>query len=229
MVFAISDLHIAVRGDKPMNIFGDSWEGYLESIKQSWLQSVTDNDIVLLAGDLSWAMKLSDALDDIAELSDLPGKKIIIRGNHDYWWSSYNKLVNALPENFYALQNNAVRINKTVFCGTRGWNIAEDNDSAEDKKIYARELIRLELALKDAEQKKQEGDIIIGMIHYPPFGVRCASSAFTELFSRYGAQKVVYGHLHGKEVFATKYAKIQNVEYYLTSCDLVDNQLVRIL
>ncbi|NCA68386.1 MAG: hypothetical protein EOM87_10050 [Clostridia bacterium] len=228
MIFAISDLHLNAKGDKPMDIFGGNWEGYLDAIKASWTASVSSEDVVLIAGDISWAMNLDDAMKDIQAIAALPGKKVIIRGNHDYWWNSYNKLTQALPEGIYALQNNALRFGDTIICGTRGWDIASDNSSEEDKKIYARELIRLELALEDMKKLRKDGDTVIGMIHYPPFSVRRENSGFTALFSRYGVDKVVYGHLHGKDVLVYPYVKLEGVEYYLTSCDLVNNKLVKI-
>ncbi|NCA68097.1 MAG: serine/threonine protein phosphatase [Clostridia bacterium] len=229
MVFAISDLHLAVRGDKPMDIFGGNWEGYMDSIKQSWRSLVTEDDTVLIAGDISWAISLEDALNDINEFATLPGKKVIIRGNHDYWWKSYAKLKNALPHNVFAIQNNSIRLDNLLICGTRGWTLAGDKDVGDDKKIYDRELIRLELALEDMKSKRKEGDTVIGMIHYPPFGAHKEESGFTRLFARYGVQKVVYGHLHGRDVLAYQYVKLDGVEYYLTSCDLVGNKLVKII
>lgn len=230
MVFAISDLHLCGRGDKPMDIFGGNWEGYLTAIKKSWLDSVNENDIVLIAGDISWAMNLSDAMDDLRNsIAELPGAKVIIRGNHDYWWNSYNKLMQSLPKGFSALQNNAIRFGNILVAGTRGWDIATEQSSDEDKKIYARELIRLELALEDMKQKRKDGDTVIGMIHYPPFNLRREASGFTELFSRYGVDKVVYGHLHGKAAFVCPKTVIDGVEYILTSCDLVNNKLIKIV
>ncbi len=229
MVFAISDLHLCSRGDKPMDIFGGNWEGYLDAIKASWLESVKEGDLVLIAGDISWAMSLENAISDLGDIAALPGTKIIIRGNHDYWWNSYNKLSKELPVNFYALQNNSIRLGNIIISGTRGWDIASANSSDEDKKIYARELIRLELALEDMKRKRKESDTVIGMLHYPPFNARREVSAFTELFSRYGVDKVVYGHLHGRDALAYPYTKLEGVEYYLTSCDLVNNKLVRII
>lgn len=230
MVFAISDLHLCGRGDKPMDIFGGNWEGYLTAIKKSWLDSVNENDLVLIAGDISWAMNLSDAMDDLRNsIAELPGAKVIIRGNHDYWWNSYNKLMQSLPKGFSALQNNAIRFGNILVAGTRGWDIATEQSSDEDKKIYARELIRLELALEDMKRNRKDGDTVIGMIHYPPFNLRREASGFTELFSRYGVDKVVYGHLHGKAAFVCPKTVIDGVEYILTSCDLVNNKLIKIV
>ncbi|MBR2984368.1 MAG: metallophosphoesterase, partial [Clostridia bacterium] len=119
MIYAISDLHLSLRGDKPMDVFGGNWHGYVETIKANWKQTVTKDDIVLLAGDTSWAINLEDAIDDVTDFfSDLEGNKVIIRGNHDYWWNSYAKLSAALPQGVYALQNNCIRFGKDLVCGT---------------------------------------------------------------------------------------------------------------
>ena len=133
-VFAISDLHLSINNPKPMDIFGEVWEGYVEKIFEDWKNKVTDDDLVLLCGDFSWAMKLEDTKKDFDLLSTLPGKKIIIRGNHDYWWKSISGVREFLPENFYAIQNDAMKFGNVVVCGTRGWTVAERNQtlSAED-------------------------------------------------------------------------------------------------
>ena len=146
-VFAISDLHLSINNPKPMDIFGPVWQGYLDKIFEDWKAKVSDEDLVLLAGDFSWAMKLEDTKEDFALLSSLPGKKIIIRGNHDYWWKSISAVRAFLPQNFYAIQNDAIKFGDIVVCGTRGWMVPERNSeqSEENKKIYDREVIRLEL------------------------------------------------------------------------------------
>ena len=127
MIYAISDLHISLKGDKPMNIFGSSWDNYLQEIKADWLSKVSFDDIVLLCGDLSWAKDLDEAIFDMSFFTSLPGRKIIIKGNHEYWWTSYSKVKLALPENVFAIQNNALSMENYVFCGTRGWDILQIN------------------------------------------------------------------------------------------------------
>ena len=124
-IFSISDLHLSINSNKPMDIFGPVWDDNFSKIKQDWQSKVSNDDIVLLAGDLSWAMKLEDALEDIKLLDELNGKKIILKGNHDFWWQSITALRNALPKDFFAIQNDALKIENFVFCGTRGWNIPE--------------------------------------------------------------------------------------------------------
>ena len=127
-VFAISDLHLSTVVDKPMDVFGASWDNYIDLIVADWKQKVTDDDVVLLAGDFSWAMRMADALPDFALLADLPGKKVIIRGNHDYWWNKISQVRNNLPTGFYALQNDCLRLGNLLLCGTRGWVCPDGNN-----------------------------------------------------------------------------------------------------
>lgn len=229
-VYAISDLHLSLSGEKPMDVFGDKWENYLEKIKYDWEQKVEDDDVVLICGDVSWAMKLEDALFDLNFISGLKGKKILIRGNHDYWWQGITKIRNSLPKNFYALQNDSVKIDNVIFCGSRGWAVEGSPDFDEhDRHIYEREVERFKLALSSASKLRNDGDKLVCLIHYPPFNVRKEASLFTKLFEEYKVDKVVYGHLHGKGVALYKKLSINGVEYILSSCDLVDNKLVEVL
>lgn len=228
-IFAISDLHLSFSSDKPMDIFGDSWTDYWKEIKTDWESKVSDDDIVLIAGDISWAMSLENAAIDFAEIAKLKGKKVILKGNHDYWWSSYSKVLSVIPKNFYAIQNNAVRIGNYIFCGTRGWIIPNETSSAEDKKIYDREVQRLCLSLTDMKAKKRDGDTVVGLIHYPPFNVKFDASGFTETFEKFGIEKVIYGHLHGKNCRAKAEVYKNGVSYILTSCDQIGNKLLEIV
>lgn len=225
-VYAISDLHLSINNPKPMDIFGQQWEGYIDTIRQSWQEKVEADDVVLIAGDISWAMHLKEAEADLNYIGSLPGKKIIIRGNHDYWWKSISSVRKLLPYNMFALQNDYIRIENFLFCGSRGWTV--DFSTEEDKKIFDRELIRMELSLSSMQKNRKEGDIIIAMIHYPPFNYKPERSAMTNLFAKYAVDKVVYGHLHGKNVKSMPKVVLDGVEYYLTSCDQVNNQLVKI-
>ncbi len=228
-VFAISDLHLSVNNQKPMDIFGPVWEGYLDKIFTQWNEMVTEEDIVLLAGDLSWAMKLEEVLPDLDLLAPLKGKKVLIRGNHDYWWKSISSLRGVLPVGFYAIQNDAIRFDGVVICGTRGWKGVEKNVALtpEDKKIFDREVIRLELTLQSAQKLMQEGDRLVCMMHYPPVGFAKEDSEFSSLLEKYGVNSVVYGHLHGYKNVDTHFVK-NGIEYFLTSCDEVDNSLTLI-
>lgn len=230
-VFAISDLHLSISTPKPMDVFGGAWENYLEKIVEDWNNKVTNDDIVLIAGDISWAMKLEDALLDLQWISKLKGKKILIRGNHDYWWKSVSGIRSLLPDSMYILQNDSLVLNNIIFCGTRGWAVPEymTQQNEDDKKIYNRELLRLELSLKSAKQKQKNNEPIIALIHYPPFNSRLEDSEFTKLFEQYGVTKVIYGHLHGKDARVVLHHTKNNVEYYLTSCDKLNNKLIQIM
>ena len=229
-VYAISDLHLSFSGEKPMDVFGDKWQGYLDKIKYDWQSKVTDEDVVLIAGDISWAMKLEDAVNDLTFFNDLKGKKIVIRGNHDYWWQGITKIRESLPNNVFALQNDSIKIENFVFCGSRGWAVEGSPDFDEhDRHIYLREVERFKLALSCAEKLRKEGDVLICLIHYPPFNVRGENSLFTTLFEEYKVNKVVYGHLHGKDAKVHYRTYKNGVEYILASCDLVGNKLVEVL
>ena len=228
-IYAISDLHISTNTNKPMDVFGGAWENYLEKIYADWEEKVSDNDVVLIGGDISWAMDLTDAIEDIKTFSALKGKKILIRGNHDYWWKSISRVREALPSGVIALQNDAVKIDGAVICGSRLWSVPGSPDFKEaDRKLYERETERLKLSLKNAATMREEGDKLIALIHYPPFNVRREDTAFTSLFEEYGVNAVVYGHLHGKYVRADKVFVKNGIKYYLTSCDQVDNKLTEI-
>ena len=228
-VYAISDLHLSLSGEKPMDIFGEKWDGYLEKIEKDWQTKVTDDDVVLISGDISWAMKLEDAINDLEFIAKLKGKKILIKGNHDYWWQGINKVRNSLPKNIYALQNDSIKIGNYVFCGSRGWTVEGANDfTAQDLKIYHREVERFKLALKSAKNLIEEGDKLVCLIHYPPFNMRLENSLFTQLFEEYKVDKVVYGHLHGNDVKTYPNISKNGVEYYLTSCDQTKNNLIEV-
>ena len=186
-VFAISDLHLSINNPKPMDIFGPVWDGYLDKIFSDWKEKVSEEDLILIAGDFSWAMKLEETKEDFNLLKDLPGKKVIIRGNHDYWWKSISAVRAILPPNFYAVQNDALKFDNIIVCGTRGWMVPEKNVimTPENKKIYDREVIRLELTLQSAEKLRKEGDKVICMIHYPPTNFARDDSDFTSLIEKY--------------------------------------------
>ena len=228
-IYAISDLHLSLSGEKPMDIFGDKWDGYLDKIKYDWQSKVSEDDVVLISGDISWAMKLDGALEDFKWFNGLNGKKILIRGNHDYWWQGITKIRESLPDGFYALQNDAIKLGSVVFCGSRGWAVEGSPDFDEhDRHIYEREAERFKLAISSAKKLMEEGDKLVCLIHYPPFNVRKERSLFTTLFEDSKVDKVVYGHLHGKGVVPYYKLNINGVEYILSSCDQVDNKLVEV-
>lgn len=228
-IFAISDLHMSIANPKPMNIFGGSWDDYLEKIKADWQERVSDEDVVIIAGDISWAMSADDAIKDFEYFKDLKGKKIFIRGNHDYWWKGITNLRERVPENCFLLQNDAIKIQNVVFCGSRCWACPGSPDfKAQDEKIFARETERLRLAFHKAEGLRKEGDKLLVITHFPPFNVRREYNQIIELIESNRADAVVYGHLHGKDSRADKLLVRNGIKYYLSSCDLVQNKLVEI-
>lgn len=228
-IFAISDLHLSFDTNKPMNLFGGHWDNYEEKIRSDWNLRVGENDIGIIAGDISWAMRMEETKKDFEYLKSLNGKKIIIRGNHDYWWKSISKIRETIAPDAYALQNDAIVIDGIVLAGTRGWRVPERRmiQSDEDKKIFDREVLRFELALKDAKAKDPTAPII-AILHYPPFNALHDDSPFTKLCEDYGVSACIYGHLHGKSGRQNLVVEKNGITYYLTSCDLVDYKLVEI-
>ena len=229
-IFAISDLHLSFQSDKPMDVFGDGWAGYEDKIQKNWNAKVGINDIGIIAGDISWAMRMSETKKDFEYLSRLNGLKIIIRGNHDYWWSTISKVRESLPPNVIALQNDSIRLGNYVFAGTRGWKVPERRQvqKPEDKKIFEREILRLEMSLKDAKSKMQDGDKLIAIMHYPPFNSLRDDSPFTALCEEFGVTACVYGHLHGKGGRVELVTLKGSVAYHLTSCDLLNHEVKEI-
>lgn len=228
-VFAIADLHLPGQNDKPMSVFGAHWENHFESIQQSWRKRVGEEDIVLIPGDISWAMQLAHAREDLEAIGALPGKKILLRGNHDYWWSSISKVRSALPQSMYALQNDALLLDGQVFCGSRGWTFptASSPLGEEDRKIHERELLRLEMSLS-AAAALGEGSPLTVLMHFPPLLADGAETAFTRLLDQSGAQKVVYGHLHGAGIKNGFVGTRNGIEYFLVSCDALQFSPIRI-
>lgn len=227
-VYAISDFHLSNGTDKPMDVFGEKWVGHWNKISDEWKKTITDEDIVLSAGDTSWAMNLSEALPDLAAIDALPGRKFIIRGNHDYWWSSYKKINDCGFESISFIQNNAFTAGDYVICGTRGWTVSDTELPEDEKKIYARELLRLEMTLKEAEKSASTGKKILLLMHYPPFNSRFDDSDFTKVIDRFKVDKAIYGHLHGTRSRYAAEIKKGNTEYVLTSCDFLNFVPLRI-
>ena len=213
-VFAIGDLHLPGGDDKPMNVFGAQWTGHFNRIREDWSARVGEEDAVLIPGDISWAMQLEDAVPDLLSIGELPGKKVLLRGNHDYWWGSVTRVRDALPRDMYVIQNDALKLEDTVICGSRGWT---GEETAEDKKIFSRELLRLEMSLRRASEL---GGRMIVMCHYPPCGENGAETEVTRLIGQYPVSDVVYGHLHGTQVNAFN-GMISGIRYYCVSCDQI--------
>lgn len=220
-VFAISDLHLPAR-EKPMDVFGAHWENHFERIRADWLERVGDEDTVLLPGDLTWAMRLEDALEDLERVRELPGKKILLRGNHDYWWSSIGRVRRALGENTYALQNDSLLLDGRLFAGSRGWTIPGEGALSDDVRIFERERMRLEMSLKHARSRDPQIPITV-MMHYPPLSDEAVG--FSDILEAYGVADCVYGHLHGAGLYSAVRGERNGIRYHQVSCDGLDFKL----
>lgn len=224
-IFAIADLHLGLNEniDKPMDKFGPGWENHTARLKENWERTVTDDDIVLIPGDISWALRIEDAMADLEWIHKLPGTKIISKGNHDLWWSKITYL-NSLYDDMFFLQNTCYSVEgcDIVIAASRGWPYpGSDGYTDHDEKIYARELGRMKLGL-DAAEREAPGSRIIACLHYPPAGPSGSETGFTKLLEEHGVWKCVYGHLHGMPAFSTGIkGKVRGVEYTLASLDYV--------
>lgn len=226
-LYAISDLHLASAGDKPMDIFGQNWYRHDEKIKDNWLELVSEDDTVLVAGDISWSMKMEQGMKDLEWIHNLPGRKIMVKGNHDYWWTSITKL-NKLFEDMNFIQNNFFTYEDYAICGTRGWTYpGGENFTGHDEKIYKRELTRLKLSLESASKAGYEKFIV--MMHYPPTSTDFDDTEFTKIFEEHGVSKVIYGHLHGPVLATVKNDVKNGVEYIMTACDYINFRPVKLL
>lgn len=228
-VFAIGDLHLPGHAQKPMDVFGSHWDRHFETISENWRAKIADEDIVLIPGDISWAMQLSEAVDDLAAIGELPGTKLLLRGNHDYWWSSLSKLRAVLPAGMHVIQNDALLLNGLAFCGTRGWTFPTQQQplSGQDEKVYLRELMRLRMSLDQA--KKLGGEEIIVMLHFPPLFADGLSTGFTEILEEYQVNRVIYGHLHGAGIKIGFEGIREGIEYRLVSCDALHFDPIQVI
>lgn len=219
-IFAIADLHLPGQDQKPMDVFGSHWERHFDLISEHWRAQISNEDIVLIAGDISWAMQLTEAEADLRAIGALPGQKVLLRGNHDYWWSTISRVRAMLGEGMYAVQNDAVVLGGQVICGTRGWTFPTAGHPLEEQenKIYRRELMRLEFSLQEAA-RCEPGTAPIVMMHFPPLPADGEETEFTFLLERFGASDVVYGHLHGAGVKNGFTGEKNGIRYHLTSCD----------
>ena len=218
-IYAIADLHLSLTSEKPMDVFGEAWRGHAEKLERNWRERVQKDDLVLIPGDISWAMQLSAALPDLSFIGDLPGKKILLKGNHDYWWSAIGRVRATLPAGMRALQNDSIVEAGIGICGSRGWLCpGSSNFSQDDEKIYLRELDRLSLSLQSLPQVETK----IAMLHFPPFSDKDRASSFTERLEAAGVKIAVYGHLHGE---ANRYAfegEKNGVYYHCVAADKLD-------
>lgn len=200
-VYVLADLHLSFTTDKPMDIFGSLWDNHAEKLREYWNYMVLPEDTVIVPGDISWAMHIEDAVEDFRFINELNGKKIIMKGNHDYWWQSMKKLEEFVAEHSFDsisfLHNSAVAVENIVVCGSRGWS-CESSPSEEDRKIIAREAIRFELSINEAKKLNPDGEReIVAFSHYPVLLPGDETSPILEVLVRHGIKRLYYGHLHG--------------------------------
>ena len=228
-LIAIADLHLSLGEgiNKSMEVFGGAWTGYVERLKENWEYIVSPEDLVLIPGDISWGMHLEDAMPDLAWIDALPGRKLLLRGNHDLWWSSMKKMRGLFPSIEF-LQNDSYLDEEHGFAivGSRGWLCPGDSEfrETEDGKIFRRELLRLQMSADDLAKKCRAAGIsqpyTIGMIHFPPTNAKKEASGFTDFFRDIGAEKVVYGHLHSEKAYGNGPSGVfDGPEYRLVSLD----------
>ena len=227
-LFAIADLHLGFGVSKPMSVFGARWIDHEKLLSENWLELVKPEDIVLIPGDISWAMTLEEALPDLCFLDGLPGKKILFRGNHDYWWSSLAKISRFCQthdlDSLTFLRNNSMTVSEElIVCGTRGWLMPDDPlFGPADEKIYLREAGRLKLSLEDAQRRRQSGQKIIVCLHYPPFGRTAQDNLFTEQLSHSAVDICVFGHVHGVAPGTQQPVMAGGVECLLVAADYLN-------
>lgn len=228
-IYTISDLHLSLGINKPMDIFGVNWENHDKKIAENWLKKVNENDLVLLPGDFSWAMYLEDTILDFKYLNKLPGTKLLLRGNHDYWWETLAKMRKFLNDNNLKnidfIQNNSYLWEDKIIVGTRGWSELEENA----EKIIRRENIRLELSLNDGVTKYGESKPIIVCMHYPPFNkYENPELSFEKTMKKYNVKTCIYGHIHGESGKEAIQGNINGIEYIMASSDQTNFDLIKI-
>lgn len=216
-LYAIGDLHLCLGAPKPMDVFGGAWVGYMEKLKQG-MNVLTPEDTLVLMGDLSWALDLPNAAADFHWINRIPGKKIILKGNHDYWWSTQAKFTKFCQENGFEnlnlLNNNCYDYGQWAICGTRGWFFEEDRSGTHDEKVFRRELIRLETSLKAAGNREK-----LVFLHYPPRYKGYICQEILNLLESYGVRQCFYGHLHGASHKLAMQGLWGGIEYRLLSAD----------
>lgn len=220
-LFAIADLHLSLGEDKPMDIFA-GWNDYVDRLTDNWNKLVSDDDTIVIAGDISWAMRLEQTYTDFKFIDNLPGRKIFLKGNHDYWWGTKNKIDTFLKDNeldsISILFNNAYACGEYAICGTRGWFL--ENDTPEDIKVLNREVGRLKMSLDQAVQTGLEPVVFL---HYPPYyrGIECQE--IMDVLCSYPVKKCYYGHIHGKKNFKFAFeGEYKGINFQLISCDKVE-------
>lgn len=225
-IYAISDLHLSIsKPEKSMQEFGDEWKDYEKRIEKNWKETVGTNDTVIIPGDISWAMTLDEAKSDFQFIDSLPGKKIIIKGNHDYYFSTLTKVQKFLKDNNFnsieILYNNSYNVEGYNICGTRGWKYGTDTD-ADDDKVIDREVGRLKLSIDSIKEENKNLPIIVA-IHYPPFNYK-----IKKVLEEYSVKKCIYGHLHGDGHYMVKQGRDNNVEYIMVGGDYTGFRLIKL-
>ena len=228
-IYVIGDLHLSFSTNKPMDIFGRNWQNYEEKIKKDWLLKVKSEDTVILPGDFSWAMYLDETDKDFEFINNLPGEKILLKGNHDYWWTTVTSMRKYIKEenfeNIDFLYNNSYEIENKIIAGTKGWNISEEQ---EDIRLTKREVARLELSIKSGIEKYGNDKEIIVFMHYPPLTKTNIDTDYTRLMKKYGIKRCYYGHLHANSIKDAVEGNVDGIEYKLVSSDGLDFKLVEI-
>lgn len=228
-IYVIADLHLSFSQDKPMSIFGENWEGHSEKIKNNWISKVKLEDTVVLPGDFSWAMYLQDTYKDFEYLNSLPGKKLLLKGNHDYWWTTVTNMRNFLEENKFKnidfIYNNSYLVENKILTGTRGWNLLDTENSS---KMIKRESIRLQLAIEDGIKKYGDDKEIIVFMHYPPISNTNKKSEFLKILKQYDIKRCYYGHLHGKSHQDAVEGIVDGIEFKLISADYLNFDVIKV-
>lgn len=232
-IYVIADLHLSFTQNKPMNIFGDNWKNHEEKIKQNWLEKVKPDDTVILPGDFSWATYLEDTKLDFEYLNNLPGKKILLKGNHDYWWTTLTSMRKFISDNNFEnidfLYNNSYLVEDKIIVGTRGWVL---QDTEESRKMINRENERLKLSLKNAIENFGEDKEIIVFMHYPPLSSKNLLNnlhlEFYKTMKQYDVKRCYYGHLHGNSHMDAIEGEIGGIDFNLVSADYLDFKVQKI-
>lgn len=228
-IYVIADLHLSFSQNKPMSIFGENWEGHSEKIKNNWISKVKPEDTVVLPGDFSWAMYLQDTYKDFEYLNSLPGKKLLLKGNHDYWWTTVTNMRNFLEENKFKnidfIYNNSYLVENKILTGTRGWNLLDTENSS---KMIKRESIRLQLAIEDGIKKYGDDKEIIVFMHYPPISNTNKKSEFLKILKQYDIKRCYYGHLHGRSHQDAVEGIVDGIEFKLISADYLNFDVIKV-
>lgn len=228
MLYTIGDLHLSFETDKPMDIFGPEWSGHAEKLLRGF-GGVSEDDVTVICGDLTWGMDMDSCLSDFQFIHKLPGRKIILKGNHDYWWSTASKAKKFFAENgidsIDILNNNCYFYENAALCGTRGWMCPNENGSPHDRKIMAREVQRLEASLTAAGESERK----IVFLHYPPIFGKFYASGMVEAMVRHGVRECYYGHIHGSGRRLAFEGEDRGIRYKLISADHVGFCPVKIM